>query len=397
MKFRRKGIMPGVMATMLVLLLGIAPAVAQSAPQGDSQTGVEEKTPMADQVFKNVQLLKGISVKEFMNTMGFFSASTGMNCIDCHSPEAANSLNAYAIDTPLKQTARKMMLMVTCSIRALSAESAKLPAIPAIAPPTTRKSFQACWTSTASRRMIRTKSKSPAARRHSPPQISADQVLDKYIQAIGGAAQIAKLTSFVAKGTYEGYATYSREGSLRNVCQRPQSAHHDLPWETGDSVNTYDGNHGWTALADKLMRVLPLAGGDLEGAKMDASLSFPASLKQQFKWRTGFPSVTIDDHPVQIIQEASGGETGIKLYFDTKSGLLLRQVRYADTVVGVIPTQVDYSDYRLVAGVKMPFHVVVTWTDDKADIVLSEVQPNVHIDAAKFATPAPPKAKTATP
>jgi hypothetical protein len=45
----------------------------------------------------------------------------------------------------------------------------------------------------------------------------------------------------------------------------------------------------------------------------------------------------------------------------------------------------------------MPFHVVVTWTDDKADIVLNTVQPNVHIDAAKFATPAPPKAKTATP
>jgi hypothetical protein len=237
----------------------------------------------------------------------------------------------------------------------------------------------------------------PSSTATQPAKISADQVLDKYIQTIGGAAQIAKLTSFVAKGTYEGYATYHEKVPFEMYANAPNQLTTIFHGKQGDCVNTYDGNHGWTALADKLMRVLPLAGGDLEGAKMDASLSFPASLKQQFKWRTGFPSVTIDDHPVQVIQEASGGETGIKLYFDAKSGLLLRQVRYADTVVGVIPTQVDYSDYRLVAGVKMPFHVVVTWTDDKADIVLSTVQPNVHIDAAKFATPAPPKAKTATP
>ena len=72
----------------------------------------------------------------------------------------------------------------------------------------------------------------------------------------------------------------------------------------------------------------------------------------------------------------------------------MRQVRYSDTAVGVIPAQIDYSDYRAVAGVKMPFHWVVTWTDGQSTIELSTIQPNVHIDAAKFAMPAPPVAKT---
>ena len=71
----------------------------------------------------------------------------------------------------------------------------------------------------------------------------------------------------------------------------------------------------------------------------------------------------------------------------------MRQVRYSDTAVGVIPAQVDYSDYRVVAGVKIPFHVVWTWTDGHSIIQLSDVQPNVHIPAAKFATPATPVAK----
>ena len=66
---------------------------------------------MAEDVFKNVQILKGIPVKEFMNTMGFFSAATNLNCIDCHSAQS-ESLEGYAIDTPRKQMARKMIAIV---------------------------------------------------------------------------------------------------------------------------------------------------------------------------------------------------------------------------------------------------------------------------------------------
>jgi len=167
--------------------------------------------------------------------------------------------------------------------------------------------------------------------------------------------------------------------------------------QSGDSVTTYDGSRGWIAAADKLMRVLPLAGGDLEGARLDALLSFPARIKQEVQWRTGFPSVSIDDRPVQVVQNAARGDTGAKLYFDSQSGLLVRQVRYVDTAVGAIPTHIDYSDYRTVAGVKIPFRRVVTWTDGRSTIELSEVQPNARIEAARFATPAPPKARAATP
>ena len=55
----------------------------------------------------------------------------------------------------------------------------------------------------------------------------------------------------------------------------------------------------------------------------------------------------------------------MKLYFDKKSGLLVRSVRYTNTPIGFNPTRIDYSDYRDVSGVKMPFHWVVTWTDGR--------------------------------
>ena len=82
------------------------------------------------------------------------------------------------------------------------------------------------------------------------------------------------------------------------------------------------------------------------------------------------------------------------MFFDQESGLLVRQVRFTSTMVGIVPTQVDYSDYREVAGVKMPFKWTVTWTDGQSMIELNEVQPNVAIDAAKFGKPAPVKSVT---
>jgi len=356
----------------------------------------QEKPLMAEDVFKNIQVLKGIPVKEFMNTMGFFSAATNLNCIDCHSPQS-ESLEGYAIDTPRKQTARRMLLMVnqinqtqfggrrlvTCYTCHRANDRPE--AVPSLLD----------QYSIPEDDPNRVEVIPPVPGRPPVARASADQILDKYLQAIGGTAQLAKLTSFTAKGTYEGYDTLSEQVPLDIFANSPSQLTTVVHTQNGDSVTTFDGRNGWIAAADKLMRVLPLDGGDLEGAKMDASLSFPARIKQDFEWRTGFPSVSIDDRPVQVIQNAARGATGAKLYFDSETGLLVRQVRFVDTAVGVIPAQVDYSDYRDVAGVKVPFKRVITWTDGRSTVELSQVQANVRVDTTRFAKPTPPKPRAA--
>src|SRR5580700_7312260 len=101
--------MPGVsmrnalVVTQIVLMsmLAIAPANAQTA-QAD-------KPPMADDVFKNIQVLKGLTVDQFMGTMGFIAAALSMNCVECHD---TSSSEAFALDNPRKQMARRMILMV---------------------------------------------------------------------------------------------------------------------------------------------------------------------------------------------------------------------------------------------------------------------------------------------
>jgi len=133
--------------------------------------------------------------------------------------------------------------------------------------------------------------------------------------------------------------------------------------------------------------VLAVTGGDLEGLKLEANLSFPATIKQAFsQWRVGLQT-DIDDHQVQVVQGSSPGGAFATLYFDADSGLLVRVMRYTDSFVGRFPTQIDYSDYWEVTGVKMPFRWTAVWLDGRETFELTEVKLNVPIDATKFAKP----------
>jgi outer membrane lipoprotein-sorting protein len=346
---------------------------------------------MSEQAFKNVTVLKGIPVDEFMNTMGFISAATNYNCIDCHvEPKAEGDWSVYAQDTPRKQTARRMILMVDeinrtnfKGVRVVTCYTChrNLQGAPKITP---KLSEQYGEPPTLDPNEVE-------IRRQAPEAPSADQVFDKYLQAIGGTQKATAVTSIVFKGTYEGYAEPKAPVDIyvKAPNQRTMIVHTDL----GDRTTTCNGNNGWMAApsADKPFPIITFTGGDLDGARLDAVLSLPAGIKQAVT-RPVVGLTTIDDKDVVVVQgTANGGRSSIKLYFDKESGLLVRQVRFAETIIGRVPVQVDYSDYRDVAraGVKLPFHVITTWTDGRSDVLLTSAETNVAIDAAKFNQPPP--------
>jgi photosynthetic reaction center cytochrome c subunit len=77
------------------------------------------------------------------------------------------------------------------------------------------------------------------------------------------------------------------------------------------------------------------------------------------------------------------------LYFDQQTGLLLRQVRYAETPLGRNPTQVDYADYRQTDGVNIPYQWTLTRTNGSFTIQIQSVQQNVAVDEKLFVMPPP--------
>jgi hypothetical protein len=162
----------------------------------------------------------------------------------------------------------------------------------------------------------------------------------------------------------------------------------------GDSITTHDGREAWTAGPSDLTPVtlFSLVGDSLNGARLDAQLAFPGQIKQILTdWRTGFPPLTIDDRPMEVIEGRTPGRTRVKLYFDKKTGLLERSVRYSRTAVGTVPITVVYSNYRDVPdlGVKIPYTWQVTWTNGRGTYNITSLLPNASIDAARFGRPTP--------
>jgi photosynthetic reaction center cytochrome c subunit len=371
----------------VLCLLGITlvgeQAGGQATPPAAAQQAPAQKELMAEDVYKNIQVLKGVPENQFLATMGFFSASIGESCEFCHEDES--SWAGYAKDNANKQTARKMVLMMNAlnqsyfgGRRMVTCYSCHRGVDSPVVTPDLAVQYSAPMPIDPER-----------ITEQAPGAPSADQILDKYIEALGGAQRVASLTSFVAKGTYQGYAELEKS-PIEVIAKSPEQRTTIIHTTNGDWTTTYDGRTGWVAEPGRPVPLLALTGQFLEAAKADADLAFPARIKQAFsQWRVGVPTI-INDHEVYVVQGNTSGGFPVKLYFDEDSGLLVRQMRYTNSPVGLNPTQIEYSDYRNVSGVKMPFHWTTTWTDGRATTEFSEIQANVPVDAAKFGKPAPP-------
>ena len=115
MSLRSRRTVFGIAVVLNVAVLGVAAAVSvrAAAPAQAGQAAVAQPAqPMSEQVFKNIQVLKGIPADEFMDTMGMFASSLLYDCTGCHVQDILIDRDAFAESTPRIQTARQMVLMV---------------------------------------------------------------------------------------------------------------------------------------------------------------------------------------------------------------------------------------------------------------------------------------------
>ena len=373
-----------VLAATSVAWLG---TVAVTGHVVSAQTQNATRPQMSEEAFKNIQLLKGIPVDQFMGTMGFFSSSTGLNCTDCHSYDSGGDWAKYADDTPLKRTARRMIAMMQTINEANFGG----------------RQIVTCYTC---HRGVSNPMVMPSINQlyASPPpdepgdpivqakgQPTAESIIDKYIAAVGGAQKVAALTNVTGAGTYRGYDD-SEESPMEFAATAMGQISTIAHPASGTIAVAFDGRAGWMAYppTDRPFPLIALTGQELDGIRLQAQLLFPSQIKGALRnWRTGFPT-EIADRRVNVIQGNLGAIGVATLCFDMQTGLLVRMIRYGPSPVGRIVTRIDYTDYRDAgsSGVKIPFKWTVSWLDGRNVFVLSKADANVRIDPAKFAQPA---------
>ncbi|PYR66220.1 MAG: hypothetical protein DMF88_17100 [Acidobacteria bacterium] len=252
----------------------------QAIAQGRARAAGQTRGPvMVEDVFKNVQVLKGITVDEFMGTMGLMSSSLGLCCNDCHPGAGTDKVVWESDENPRKVRAREMASMV----QAINRDNFN------------GQQVVTCWTC---HRLRLTPVQTP--------------VLDRF------------------------YAE---------------------------------------------------AGGELDGARIDAQLAFPANIAHALSGLRVGPVTELNGKFVYLLQGNGARGSFVSMYFDMDSGLLLRTIRYTPSKIGKVPTQVDYENWRVVNGIKFPFKWTFTWLDGRDSFDFTDVKFNLPIDQSKFGEP----------
>ena len=362
--------------------LGIGLGLAVTGAVGQSNAGQSPAAPkLAEEQFKNIQVLKGVPADQVIPSMQFISASLGVECDYCHV-RGDRGLAPDKDDKKAKVTARKMMQMmfainkdnfeghreVTCY--SCHRGSANPVATPVVAEESANP---------------RAEEKKPGDARPALP--SPEDLLDKYLAAVGGADALQKITSRIEKGSLT--TPGQKDTPIEILAKAPDKRVSVVHTPNGDSITAFDGHAGWLSFSG---RVRMMSAADNEAARMDGDLAFAAHLKTQYKKFSVAPGEKIDGHDTYLVVGRNEGQPPLRLNLDQQTGLLLRLVRFAETPLGRNPTQIDYADYRTADGVKIPCRWIIARPGNRFTIQVNQVQQNVSIPDDKFALPPPPPA-----
>jgi len=368
--------------------LGV-PAPAQTP----AVTAAQQDKP-TEQVQKNIKVLNGLPQSQLIPVMNFFAASLGVRCNYCH----VNNNGVWAFDSdekPEKGTAREMITMVmnvnkttfkggvevSCySCHRGMRNPVGLPPLP-LPTPAPRPSPAGPGTAPGAQA-------SPTPR---PP--SADDIINKYVTAIGGQGAIDKIKTRVMKGTI---TTANGQTLTYEIVQAaPDRAYEGFVAPRGTMERAVSGNMGWEK---NPQGVHDLMGGQLADLKMSLQLFRNLKLKEQYTSVRLGRRDKIGDREVYVITGTTADKKRERLFFDAETGLLLRRISYTETMIGIIPEQTDFDDYRDVDGVKLPFIIKLSPVDvgnPGSTRTFTEIKLNVPVDDSKFNKPA--AAKPATP
>ena len=371
----------GSMCNISFALLGliIVLQVVVSAQQDDKPV---------EQVRKNIQVLKGLPSSQLLPVMHFMRTSLGVRCDYCH---VAENGKYWMDDKPAKQTARRMLEMVsninkanfggqpvvTCNT--CHRGSTKPIGVPAIG--------QGAFTNT-------TQTEDEA--RVSTPFPTADQVFDNYIKALGGNDAVGKIKTRVTKATLLRPKLINSGTPKAAMLNRGETwtmeTFHKAPNKylavvtTPDGViyQGFNGTVGWTKSAREQRQ---MTIGELAWIQRQADLYDSLKLKDRYSRATVTAREKLADHEVYVVDARSVENKAEKLYFDVKTGFLIRRIVFTEIKLGLDPEQIDYEDYRAVDGVWLPFTVRTSYLDDNhfgTTRVLTEIKQNVPVDDQRF-------------
>jgi hypothetical protein len=355
----------------LTLMLGLALFDSTRATPPETE-------PTAGQARKNIKVLTDLPNSQLVPVMQFMSASLGVDCGFCHAMGAEGHIAWESDENPHKDIARKMIRM-TMEINRASFNGR------------TAISCNTCHRG-AERPVGLPSLEVETMKPEEAEATGADTVLPavadviaSYERAIGGAKALEKLNTRVISGNIVSGDGKKIPVEIRQ--RRPDRYNSVIVGPNGSITRGFDGTAGWTVTPRGTRR---LEGKALESMRRASGFMSDLTVSPELTGLRLRGRDSVNGHAVYVVEGRIDSTTRERLFFDTKSGLLLRRLTLNATPIGEIPEQVDYDDYRRTDGIVYPFMMRVASVDASATATyrFDGVRHNVKIDDATFLPPA---------
>ena len=304
-----------------------------------------------EQVRKNIQVLKGLPDSQLFLVMNFVGDSLGVHCDYCHvkgekNPQTGEDTWIWEKDDKkTKLVGREMMRMVLD----LNHNVFK------------REAAVTCYTchrgSTRPERIVPlpprdfVKEGLQTLQPQKKVLPSAQEIIEKYLSVVG-AKQTSASSPIVMKGTVE---SRSIAGILEVVFKQPNKCM-IKQITTSQGLNTRATN-GTTAWFQNAKGVTEITGDNLRLSLAAIRLYNPVKTPDSVSNATVMRIAKVDDRDAYVLRIEISATESMQLFFDVESGLLLRRVSVTNTLLGPLNVQWDFSDYRDVSGLKLPFFI----------------------------------------
>jgi hypothetical protein len=365
------------LALTLSLIIGCCLAVTAARSSAQSQQSAPSPEKSAEQVYRNVQVFKGLPATQLYTAMNFISAALGVNCAHCHVPNQFEK-----DDKAAKQTARRMIEMTQALNRTSFGETQAV-------------TCYTCHRGQAQPVSIPLVTMAATGQPMSSNSLpSVDQLLDKYVSALGGRERLEKITTLMMKGTE------TPSGQANNPASRTLEVYRKAPnklllvnvQDGNNSQRVFDGETGWQQFGG---RTLGMSATDLGMIRREAQFDRNYNLRAQFSQLIVTGRAKIGERETWVVEatpvETRIGPMGLErewLYFDANTGLLARRQIEAKTVLGKMPFAIDFDDYREIDGVKWPFTVRQLFPNFGVTQRFSEIKLNSSLEDERFKQPA---------
>jgi hypothetical protein len=365
--------LPTITRSSLILALATFTASLTAAGVQDARTQSDKR---AEEVYTNIDAMRGLPADAVNPTMAMISASLGVECTYCHVADK------YDLDEKRPKDVARFMITLTRQVNQtfFSAQAGV--------------SCNTCHQGRAKPPLVAGAVMSAAAGHvdasaAGAPLPGIDAVLSKYVAAAGGADGWQKIASLVRTG-----AVWNATGPIGLIEQWTRGADRSVTILTykpavGTVYTGLNGDAGWSVEKSKRTAMTP---AEFARERRALLIARPSRLKEAYDRLEVIGRESIGGTPCHVVKAEAAGHPTERLFFGVEDGLLRRRERIIETPLGNYAEAIELGDYRDVQGVRVPMTEVwflpeaVTWRR------YTEARANVTIPDDRFA---PPPAATA--